>query len=422
MSNELFSAIRAGDADSVRKVAMAEPQLLKQPNKRGELPLLVAAESGDAALVEALLDAGVDPDCRSDASDGQTALLSAVWGADDVMLQTLLKGGADPTAADKRKRNAAHACALIGNRVLLDFLCNPAGFDPDTFGKAPKLQLSAVAAQDTDGMTPLHYACAEVAAAAHVASVLEYFLKEAPEKHLRAAAAKRSSSGRLPLHCLAGAVTAGQESPRILELLKRLVEVSGADGVAAEEEEEMTPLHIAAVGGAPKVFAALAAAAEPEVLERVASSDGRTVLHAACTHDSTTVVTEILVAVPPTVRARLWGVKDKSGKTCAAIAAAAGSLEALAGAGAPAELLKQARDGAASSPAAKAVDKLGKPTPAASDSPASKSKATAAKKDTGDFSGAGHVAEQAPGESRTAMVVLAFAVFVTVTLPLLHTM
>jgi len=426
---ELFDAIQAGDAAAVRKVAMSSPQLLKETNTRGELPLLVAAESGDAALVEALLDAGVDPDCRSEASDGQTALLSAVWGADDVMLQTLLKGDADPNAADLRKRTAVHACALIGNRVLLEFLCDPAGFDSDAFADAPPLDLSLVSSQDCDGMTPLHYACAEVAAAAHVAGVLEFLLREAPAKAIKAALAKRSSSGRTPLHCLAGALAASQETPRVLDLLKKLVVAAGKGAMgaaallAAKDEDGMTPLHIAALGGAPQVFVALAkavatstsdAAAAKAIFATTASCDGRTLLHAIASQDTVTVVSDMLKAVPSDVRNELWPMKDATGRSCADLAVRAGTLDALVAAGAPETLVTAAKADAATK------DTKADASPAKAGGMASNS-AKKVKSAKGDFSGAGHEAVTASGESRFRMAMLAFAVFATVTLPLLHT-
>ena len=103
-----------------------------------DLRLVDAAAAGDAALVRALLDEGVDVDAAR--ADGATALLWAAHRDDAETVELLLRAGADVNAADDHGVTPlARACENAGAAVagrLLD-----AGADPN--------------AAQTNGLTPL---------------------------------------------------------------------------------------------------------------------------------------------------------------------------------------------------------------------------------------------------------------------------
>lgn len=97
-------------------------------NDGGDVMVQVAAETGDPALVAAVLDAGGDIDGQDDAGD--TALLDAVTVNDGAMVDLLLDHGADPDVAN----DGSHTPLLraVGfDRPLLVARLLAAGANPD---------------------------------------------------------------------------------------------------------------------------------------------------------------------------------------------------------------------------------------------------------------------------------------------------
>lgn len=72
----------------------------------GSLPFHVATSDGhDASNLKALIDAGADPNCRTDL--GETALLASAANAKDpAIIQVLSGAGADTAATTLDGRNA----------------------------------------------------------------------------------------------------------------------------------------------------------------------------------------------------------------------------------------------------------------------------------------------------------------------------
>ena len=87
----------------------------KAANRYGVTPLSEAAASGNAAMIEALLNAGADPNTRTTA-DGETVLMTAARAGNVEAVKMLLSHGADvnaqgdlsrPDRADVGRRRAS---------------------------------------------------------------------------------------------------------------------------------------------------------------------------------------------------------------------------------------------------------------------------------------------------------------------------
>lgn len=91
----LAELIRLGDRDAALAQIRTQPSIVNGRGARGTTPLMQAALYGDAGLLEAMLEAGGDPNLHNDA--GATALM---WAIEDVQkVRVLLEHGADANAA-----------------------------------------------------------------------------------------------------------------------------------------------------------------------------------------------------------------------------------------------------------------------------------------------------------------------------------
>jgi len=97
-SSNLIGAARCGDVAAIRSLIAngADPGLRGGVN--GWPPLMHAIHKDQKKAVEALLDAGADPNERS--SGGSTALIMAAGYGNTAIVRLLLKYGADPRMLD----------------------------------------------------------------------------------------------------------------------------------------------------------------------------------------------------------------------------------------------------------------------------------------------------------------------------------
>src|SRR5215218_1068702 len=125
---ELFVAIKAGDAERVRALVAGDPALAAARDEAGlsavltaryhrqdeALESLLAAEPelDDRDAAKALLEAGADPNCVQ--QGGFTPLLAAAHADDAEMAALLLRHGADRGLAADDGRDPA---AMAGPRV-----------------------------------------------------------------------------------------------------------------------------------------------------------------------------------------------------------------------------------------------------------------------------------------------------------------
>lgn len=111
-------------------------------NEFCESPMIVAASRGDAALLQLLLNAGVDPNRKVDSCSQLPMVVAADRGHADVV-RLLLRNNADPNAGSGNRIAPLHAAAQAGNADLVSELLRY-GADPN--------------AKDFNGRTPLMWA------------------------------------------------------------------------------------------------------------------------------------------------------------------------------------------------------------------------------------------------------------------------
>ena len=155
LGGEIHRAIESGDVARVQQILQSDPGAVSQPdeNQFRDLPIHVAAASGNVEIARLLLDAGADIDAGD--SDNSTALgvaamrkhgelvafliergadvnrrdrkadcpLSfAVYGRDEAIIQKLLDAGADLYFRNPRGETLLHISAARGVRSLVEHL------------------------------------------------------------------------------------------------------------------------------------------------------------------------------------------------------------------------------------------------------------------------------------------------------------
>lgn len=133
----LVAAAFGNHSDAVTLLLVAGAQLLR-------LAMLAAAITGDAAILQALIEAGGDPTATALNQGGWTALHVAAAGGHVDAVRLLLASGASPAAQCQQRTSALHVAAIQGHAEV-----------------ARQLAMSAPATikqPDAAGCTALHYA------------------------------------------------------------------------------------------------------------------------------------------------------------------------------------------------------------------------------------------------------------------------
>lgn len=136
----LMLAAQSGKADAVRAILAAKPDLGAR-GRDGQSALVIAAGWASPDAVQALLDAGAAIDARAD--DGRTALMIAAARGTPDTLQLLITKGADVHARNRWQQTALALAAQSGEARKVELLL-AASADPN--------------AADSTGITPLHIA------------------------------------------------------------------------------------------------------------------------------------------------------------------------------------------------------------------------------------------------------------------------
>lgn len=208
--------------------------------RQGSTPLCEAAAAGNAEQVSVLLGAGAEVDLRSD-GDGATPLFHAAKAGSAQVVALLLEQGADANVATSSGATPLHAAAAAGaEEAVQALLAKGARVDARNDDQETPLHLAAhaghaaiirllleqgadVNAKGDERMSPLHYAVRE----AHQEAVAA-LLERQPDLGARAGA-----TGGTPLHFAAG--YAGGAIAQVL--------LDAGAGLDAEDEEGDTPIQ-----------------------------------------------------------------------------------------------------------------------------------------------------------------------------------
>jgi len=161
----LHWAAHWNDVEMVRLLlkAGANPSAV---NRFGASPLSEAAALGNAALVEALLNAGADAKALTTA-DGETVLMTAARAGNEAAVKMLLDRGADVNARENFKGQTALMWAAAERhagvvKLLLDRGADWRVLSSDHETKMPKLSAaSSVTPMPRGGLSAFHFAARE---------------------------------------------------------------------------------------------------------------------------------------------------------------------------------------------------------------------------------------------------------------------
>jgi ankyrin repeat protein len=111
----LHWAAQKGDLDLAQTLLYAGANIRATTRVGGYTPLLIASRNGHAALVDALLTGGADPNLAT--SNGATPLMMAAQGGNADVVKALIARGADVNAKEKVKNETALMIAASYGRA-----------------------------------------------------------------------------------------------------------------------------------------------------------------------------------------------------------------------------------------------------------------------------------------------------------------
>ncbi|MEO8595321.1 MAG: ankyrin repeat domain-containing protein [Candidatus Solibacter sp.] len=119
---DFFEACALGATDRVQELVNADPALANQHSGDGFTGLGFAAFFGHEAVARALLAAGADPNLAAANALGVSPLHSACASRSMGLVELLLANGADPNAVEGAGLTPLHTAAGGGNREIVDLL------------------------------------------------------------------------------------------------------------------------------------------------------------------------------------------------------------------------------------------------------------------------------------------------------------
>ncbi|ATY60842.1 Ankyrin repeat-containing domain [Cordyceps militaris] len=212
-------AVESGSAATVQALIEAGANVSAQ-TRYGVAPLHTATSNGQLAIVELLLAAGAYPSIAN--QDGATPLHAAAANWQPAIATRLLAAGADVHARDARGRTPLHEAARSESTTVAQLLLD-AGADINAAGAATDPRTPLLAALDDAGSDAVRFLLDRGAAVPPANS-------RAPD----------DAQGNTLLHL------AAQKSPELLRVL--LAPGAGAD-LEAVNADGATPLHCAAMLG-----------------------------------------------------------------------------------------------------------------------------------------------------------------------------
>ena len=119
-TEQLFAALRQGDAATVTGLVQGDATLLATRDPRGSTPLLLATYLQQEAVVEALVEAGADVNARDAA--GNTPLMGLCFKGYLPLAKYLLAHGADVNVANFTGATALIFAATFNRPAMVDLL------------------------------------------------------------------------------------------------------------------------------------------------------------------------------------------------------------------------------------------------------------------------------------------------------------
>ncbi|WP_353280593.1 ankyrin repeat domain-containing protein [Wolbachia endosymbiont (group B) of Silvanus unidentatus] len=204
MINELFAAVRSGDANQVADLINKGDDVNARDN-RGNTPLHLAVLADKLQVVEKLIEGGADVNAKN--NHGATPLHWAALNQNVNIVEKLIEKGANVNEKNKYDNVPLHYAAGYGSLSVIEKLIEE-GAD--------------INAKSSNGDTPLHLATKN----SHL-DVLEKLIKEGANVN------ERNKYGNIPLHWAA--------SYGRLSIVEELIN-KGAD-IDAKNNNGNTPLH-----------------------------------------------------------------------------------------------------------------------------------------------------------------------------------
>ena len=203
-----------------------------------------AAETGDTAATEALIESGVEVDAED--GGGETPLHKAARAGQVKTAALLMREGADANAKDDAGETPMHEAAKNDDEYLIGLLCNRGREDRGTWSLTTRADIGA---RDNAGRTPLHVA----AGLGHAKVVSDLVWRLADED-------ARDRDGNGPLHFAARnghtacvkallPLAPDYETAKARGFYGMMSAITSGAPVNARNKDGDTPLHFAARNG-----------------------------------------------------------------------------------------------------------------------------------------------------------------------------
>lgn len=146
----LHQAVAFEDGERVSRLLLGNPQLVNQVDAFGETPLHYAAERGNVAVTQLLLDAGANVHAQS--KSARTALFGAVLNGHAGLTRLLLSHGASKDFGAKGHNNMLHTGVGSGNEdVVAQLLAHGIKLDArDDFGETALMKAAYTGVSDEE--------------------------------------------------------------------------------------------------------------------------------------------------------------------------------------------------------------------------------------------------------------------------------
>ena len=121
----IFGSIEDGDAEEFAECLSQTPECLKEVNKNGWTPLHQAAFSGQLAMLNTLLEKGLD--VNAVCKDGDTPVHYAACQGERECVEALAAAGADLTIKDHDGRDSYKVAHKSVKRLIKDLIAKANG-------------------------------------------------------------------------------------------------------------------------------------------------------------------------------------------------------------------------------------------------------------------------------------------------------